>query len=148
MNDNRLYIMKDFTYLMLCKHLHKSALTIASRTARSAYSGLFFRPLGNFSQPLLVFDFTKFMASRSSMRTLPVNSASLMASPFSFPSQRVQYRRDCHNGQSSANNAPAFVRFPVPVISPNDNRYFLSHSCLVRSLKVFANIVKALSSTL
>ena len=43
-----------------------------------------------FSQPLLVFDFTKFMASRSSMRTLPVNSASLMASPFSVPSHRVQ----------------------------------------------------------
>ena len=36
--------------------------TIASRTARSAYSGLFFRPSGNFSQPRLVFDFTKFIA--------------------------------------------------------------------------------------
>lgn len=116
--------------------------TIASRTARSAYSGLFFRPPGSFSQPLLVFDFTKFIASRSSMRTLPVNSASLMASPFSFQSHRVQYRRDCHNGQSSANNAPAFVRFPAPVTSPNDKRYFLSHSCLVRSLNEFANIVK------
>ena len=23
MNDNRLYIMKDFTYAILCKHLHK-----------------------------------------------------------------------------------------------------------------------------
>lgn len=64
--------------------------TIASRTARSAYSGLFFRPSGSFSQPLLVFDFTKFMASRSNMRTLPVNSASLMASPFSVPSHLVR----------------------------------------------------------
>ena len=26
MNDNRLYIMKDFTYALLCKHLHKRAL--------------------------------------------------------------------------------------------------------------------------
>ena len=25
MNDNRLYIMKDFTYAVLCKHLHKRA---------------------------------------------------------------------------------------------------------------------------
>lgn len=25
MNDNRLYIMKDFTYCILCKHLHKMA---------------------------------------------------------------------------------------------------------------------------
>ena len=26
MNDNRLYIMKDFTYALLCKHLHKKKL--------------------------------------------------------------------------------------------------------------------------
>ena len=25
MNDNRLYIMKDFTYCILCKHLHNKA---------------------------------------------------------------------------------------------------------------------------
>ena len=142
MNSSKLYILQDFTYACLCKHLHNIGFTIASRTARSAYSGLFFRPPGSFSQPLLVFDFTKFIASRSNKRTLPVNSASLMASPFSVPSQRVQYKRDCHKGQSSANNAPAFVRFPAPVTSPNDKRYFFSHSCLVRFLKVFANIVK------
>ena len=35
MNDNRLYIMKDFTYSLLCKHLHKMAFAIASVTARS-----------------------------------------------------------------------------------------------------------------
>ena len=123
-------------------------LTIASRTARSAYSGLFFRPSGNFSQPLFVFDFTKFIASRSNISTLPVNSASLIASPFTLPSHRVQYRRDCHNGESSANNAPALVRHPVLVTSPNDKRYFLFHSWLVRVLKVFAIIVKEWSSTL
>ena len=32
MNDNRLYIMKDFTYMILCKHLHKHRLINASRT--------------------------------------------------------------------------------------------------------------------
>ena len=30
MNDNRLYIMKDFTYACLCKHLHNMALLIHS----------------------------------------------------------------------------------------------------------------------
>ena len=28
MNDNRLYIMKDFTYAVLCKHLHKTLFTL------------------------------------------------------------------------------------------------------------------------
>ena len=38
MNDNRLYIMKDFTYCILCKHLHKMALYMASRNAFSGIS--------------------------------------------------------------------------------------------------------------
>ena len=38
MNDNRLYIMKDFTYCILCKHLHKTELQIASRNTSSGIS--------------------------------------------------------------------------------------------------------------
>ena len=38
MNDNRLYIMKDFTYAILCKHLHKIQLQIASRNTSSGIS--------------------------------------------------------------------------------------------------------------
>ena len=48
----------------------------------------------------------------------------------------------CHGNaiqMTRANKAPALVRFPVPVTSPNDKRYVLSHSCLVRSLNEFAN---------
>ena len=37
MNDNRLYIMKDFTYCILCKHLHNKALCNASRMVYSSY---------------------------------------------------------------------------------------------------------------
>ena len=61
----------------------------SSNTARSAYSGIFFLPSGNFSQPFRVLDFTKFIASRSNNRILPLNSASFMASSFSRLGMRL-----------------------------------------------------------
>ena len=66
----------------------------------------------------------------------------LKGSNKTFDSLHTDYKIEDYSFTILANSAPAFVRFPVPVASPNDKRYFLSHSCLVRSLNEFANIVK------
>lgn len=143
----------------ICKYRHDNLLAqliscIFARfyyflyLAHSAYSGLFLRPLGNFSHPLRVFDFMKFIDSRSNRSILPVNSASSIASLLSFPSQRVQYRRDCQRGQSSANKAPALVRVSASLMSPKETRNFLFQSWAVRFLNSFVKMIKVLSFAL